>query len=408
MPRNSVLLVSLLLVVGGVFAPVSVGADHSPSAMDTLVVSMNDTANYLSIPGEDVTQTGKTTDGLSLATAIATDTSALQSTHTRITFEQSFRKADADSEKTAIIRTTADRVDRRQQSLERRDRNLIRAYANGSMTAAQFTRERAQIHESAKQLRVAIQRVDRVARADDSYSLPTHLKAQLAALAAELEVLQGPVSDHVVSTAGGETDGQTIYAEASRDGYTLAYVTDDSYVRETYLGDERKPNETDTFDEGDEPAINAATNRGYALYPWVTNHSVSPNSFGPFGDSGIYRFTVDFFNGELTAYIDGGTTNVFRESQRYKLAAIPVQNTITSTNDTVRMRVNKTYETGPLHIETARNGTGVPINGTVTVDGEPAGHTGDDGSLWIVEPRGPDRITMTTTSNESVGVYLPS
>jgi len=197
-----------------------------------------------------------------------------------------------------------------------------------------------------------------------------------------------------------------IYAETSGDGYTLAYVTDDYYVRETYLGAERDENATDTFTQADVPRGNAARLRGYELYPWVTNHSLSPAVQG-LGRSGIYRFTADFTDGELTAYIDGGTTSVFRESQRHKLSAMPVSNTITATNDSLDMRVNKTYESGPLHVDLSHNETALPENATVRVNGDPVGHTGTDGSLWIVEPRGPDRITATTAENETVSVYLP-
>lgn len=405
MRRSSVLLVSLLLVAGA-FAPIGVGADGAAET-NPLIVSMNSTANYLTITDEDVTSTGTTADGLSLSIAIDGDTNTLRSNLIRTSFEQSFEKATTDAEKARAIRTTADRVEDRQETLERRDRAAIRAHADGSITATEFARERARIHKSAEQLRVTIRRVDSVARADDSYSPSNSLRTRLANLAGELEILQGPVSEHVSRSADGQVPGQLLYAETSGDGYTLAYVTDDTYVRETYIGDERDENATDTFDEADAPRGNAARLRGYALYPWVANNSLSPTIQG-LGRSGIYRFTADFTDGELTAYIDGGTTNVFRESQEHKLSAIPISNTVTSNNGTLDMRVNKTYESGPLKVELMHNDTGLPRDGTVMVDGEPVGQTGDDGTLWIVEPRGPDRIQATADSNETASVYLPS
>ncbi|SFR89639.1 hypothetical protein SAMN05216559_0664 [Halomicrobium zhouii] len=405
MRRSSVLLVSLLLLVGGAFAPLGAGADDAAQA-SPLIVSMDNTSNYLTVPANEVTTTGTTVDGLSLATAIDGDTTGMQSEFIRISFERSFESAANDTEKTAAIRNAADSVERRQQALERRDRAAVSAYANGSMTAAEFTRERARIHRAAAKLRTTIQHVDTVARADDNYSPSARMRVRLADIGGELEVLQGPASEHVSRAASGETPGQMIYAETSGEGYTLAYVTDDSYVRETYLGAERDENATDAFTEADVPRGNAARLRGYELYPWVTNHSLSPAIQG-LGRTGIYRFTADFTDGELTAYIDGGTTNVFRESQRHKLSAMPVSNTITAHNDSLDMRVNKTYESGPLHVDLSHNETSVPANATVTVNGEPVGHTGSDGSLWLVEPRGPDRITATTEDNETVSVYLP-
>jgi hypothetical protein len=406
MRRSPALLVALLLLVSGALAPVAVGSDDAAQAYP-LIASLNDTANHLTVEDDAVERTGMTADGLALATAIDGDTATVQSEFIRLSFEQSFESASSSSERTEAIRVAADRVESRKATLERRDRATVRAYANGSLSAAEFARERARIHQSAARLRTTIQRVDSTARADDSYSPSPATRTRLADLAGELEILQGPVSDHVNRASGGQANGQNIYVEASTDGYTLAYVTDDTYVRETYLGSERDENATDTFADADVPRGNAARLRGHELYPWVSNNSLSPSIHG-LGRSGIYRFTADFTAGELTAYIDGGTTNVFRESQRHKLAAMPVSNTVTSSNHSLSMRVNKTYETGPLHVEVTENGTDAPVDATVTVNGDVVGETGSDGRLWIVEPRGPDRVRATTDDNETVSVYLPS
>ena len=405
MRGSSALLVSLLLLVTGAVAPVSVGADDAAQT-NPMIVSMNHTANYLTVPDQQVTRSDTTRDGLALSTAIDGDTASIRSEFIKVSFQQSFEEATTDGEKAAAIRAAADRVERRNERLQRRNAAAIQAYANGSISAGEFSRERARIHRTAGELRAAIRRVDAVARTDDSYSPSASLRIRLANIAGELEVLQGSVSGQVSQASSGVSASQNIYVEASNDGYTMAYVTEDTYVRETYLGSERTSNVTDTFEEASVPRGNAARLRGYELYSWVANHSLSPAIQG-LGRSGIYRFTADFTDGELTAYIDGGTTNVFRESQRHKLSAMRVSNTITATNGTLDVRVNKTYETGPLKVELMRNGTGVPTDGTVLVDGESVGQTGDDGTLWIVEPTGPDRIRVVAEENESVSVFLP-
>ena len=408
MRRNPALLVALLLVAAGSAVPAGVGADATAAGETApLIVSINETSNYLAIPEGAVERTGTSDAGLALGTALAADTYAFQSDHSQIAFEQSFRRVNTDREKTAVIRSVVDRTDRRKGALQRRDRAVIRAHANGSMTAAQFARERARITAEADRLQATIQEITRAARDDDSYSLPISVQARLANVAGELEVLQGPVSEHVTLAASGRAPVQQVYVETSSTGYTMAYVTNDSYVRETYLGKQRVDDGTDLFTKSDEPRINVLNTRGHELYPWATKGPFSPSNRA-LGTSGIYRFSVEFTDGELTSYIDGNTTNVFRESQRHKLSEMPTTNTITNVNGSLRLRVNKTYETGPLHVELMRNGTGVPINGSVSVDGAHAGNTGDDGGLWLVEPSGPDRITATTGDNETVGVYLPS
>ena len=403
MRSNVALLVTLLLVAAGVLAPVGVGAGATPAETNPLIVSVNNTANSLAIPADEVRRTGDATDGLSLGTAIADGTGTFQSDFVRISFKRSYENAETEREKTAAIRSAADRIERRSRVLERRDRRAIGAFANGTMTVGEFTRERARINGKAERLEAAIERVRNTASTDNSYSLSTRLEDRLVTLTVKLETLQGPVSDHVTAASSGDVRSQNIYAEVSDSGYTLAYVTEDVYVRETYLGDERRPNGTDTFRQGSGPGTSAADLRGYELYPWMVNHSVSPNTFG-FGSSGIYRFT----SGELTAYIDGNTTNVFREAQRHKLAAMPTSRSRSNVNGTLRLRVNETYQTGPMEISLVRNGTGEPANGTVWVDGRSKGTTGPDGHLWIVEPRGANRVQVTTADNETVAIALPS
>lgn len=405
MRRSSALLVTLLLLASA-FAPMGVGADDAAET-NPLIVSINDSANYLTVSNQEVTRTAITTDGLSLSTAVSGDTAALQSEFSMVLFEQSFQEATTDAEKTAAIRTAADSAEGRHETLQKRDRAAVRAYANGSITASEFTRERARIYTAATDLRNSIRRIDTIARSEDGYSPRASQRVRLANVAGELEVLQGPVSDHVGQAAGGETDGQTIYAEATDDGYTLAYVTDDTYVRETYLGADRDAEAADSFEESDAPRGNAARLRGYELYPWVANNSLSPTIQG-LGTSGIYRFTADYTSGELTAYIDGGTTDVFRESKRQKLSTVQFSNSITATNGSLDVRLNATHDSGPLKIEVMDSETGVSTNGDVEVDGEPVGETGADGTLWIVEPRGQNRITVTNADGETVSVFLPS
>ena len=184
MRLSSALLVSLLVVASAV-APLGASADETAAETNPLIVSINGTANYLSIPDGEIRQTGRTGDGLS--------------------FERSFRQADSDAEKTAAIESVTERIEQRKRTLEARDRAAVEAYANSEASTRQFTLERARIHQEAERLQTAVQRVDRIARADDGYSLSSSLLARLVNLAGELEVLQGPVSDHVRRAASGES-----------------------------------------------------------------------------------------------------------------------------------------------------------------------------------------------------------
>lgn len=402
MRRSSALLVSLLLVAAGIAAPLGVSAQESDEPTSR-IVSMNGTANYLAIPDDDVARSGTATNGIALGTAIAGDTSSIHSDLVRLTFEQSFEQATTDAEKTAAIRTAADRLEARKAALVRQDSRLVRSYESGSVSAEEFTRERARIHTTAQRYQETAEQVSRIARADNSYSFSTALEARLANVGGELEVLQGPVSGQVASAANGDVDSEQLYVEASTSGYTMAYVTDGLYVRETYLGDQYDSNATDQFMQQDVPRQTAADLRGYELYPWMTNNSLSPSTTG-LGTSGIYRFTT----GELTAYISGSTTNVFRESQRHKLDTVPFTGSQTSVNETLRITVNRTYETGPMEISVSRDDAGVSANSTVLVNGETVGHTGTDGTIWTVEPRGPVTVRADAASGGNVTASVPA
>jgi hypothetical protein len=393
---------ALLLAVAAV---VAVAGATSPAASTYGMTAQNDSANYLSVPPSEVTREGTASADLSLGTALATETTDIQIQHDRLSLQRELAVAENRSAKTALIRRTADRIERQQARLRARDATTIASFANGSQSRTAFVRERARVSNEANSLQRFVSSIRSQARTDDSYSLSTTLSGRLASLAGELEGMQGPVSTTVAAAAGGDTQGRMVYAEASDSGYTLAYVTQDAYHRETYLGQERRPNGTSAFADSDQPPLNAAHNRGFDLYPWVTNNSVSPNSFG-LGLSGIYRFSVDFTNGEVTAYLDGATTNAFREAQRQNLVGIPQTSTRRVETDSLALRVNRTFETGPMLVTVTRPGAARTVNASVSVDGERLGTTGVDGRVWVVEPRNASTVTVQTAANDSVRLPL--
>jgi hypothetical protein len=400
--RPAPALLALLLAVAGV---VAVAGATSPAANTYGMTAQNGSANYLSVPDADVARGETVQADLSLGTALATETTALETRHERLTFRRALSAAENESAKTAVIRRTAGRIERQNARLRARDATNIARFANGSTSERSFVRERARISSEAQSLQHFVSSIRSQARTDDAYSLSTTLSGRLASLAGELEGMQGPVSASVGGSAAGETQALTVYAEASDTGYTLAYVTPDAYHRETYLGQERRPNGTSTFADSDQPPLNAAHNRGFELYPWVTNNSVSPNSFG-LGLSGIYRFSVDFTNGEVTAYLDGSTTNAFREGQRQNLAGIPRSTSTRVENDSLALRVNRTFETGPMSVSVTRPEVARTVNASVSIDGEQVATTGADGRVWVVEPRDASTVTVETAANESARLSL--
>lgn len=405
-------VLALLLVVSAVAVPASSTAfTPMPSESVTsdydgpspIIAPVDGFANYASLSADEVALTSYTSTTVDVGTAIAADTSSLRGQYHSRSFENRFYQAEGTEERNEIISEYTSRAERHTDRLKARRNAAIRDYASGTISAESFLRSMALVHSESERLATTIDRIKRAARTS-SYSLPRETDTKLENLRGDLEVLRGPISQRASRAVAGDGTIDTIYVEASDSGYTIAMVDGESYLRETYLGDERRPNATDQFRESDLYLVNAANRRGVELYPWITNDT-SPSGQA-LGESGIYRFRAEYTSGELTAYLDGGTTNVFRETQRQSVTAVPVTDSISSHNGSLRVLVNRTYDTGPMNVTLVDNSTGEPIDGTVSADGTQLGRTGQDGTIWLVEPRPATTLTLAGGDGETVQIRL--
>lgn len=406
MRRNAALLVSALLVATGALGPAPAGADASlqrtTDQMDapSAVVSVNGSANYLRVPAGDVRRWEYAGANLDVSTAFAADTTRLRAAHATTAFERSFDRAETRENRTAVIRDLVDRLEQEADALHRQNREATRAFAEGSISAERFARQRAQIQAEARELESVRQRVSDVVGDTSDYSLPHGVYVRLRALEGTLAYLRGPASGHVGRlAAGGGVD--RVYVESSADGYTMAYVTDGQYVRETYLAGQRNASAADQFNAAGRSPGQAAYSRGNELYPWAESRPPTPSIQG-WTPIHVYQYRVDFQGGSIVAYLDGGTTNVFREAQQRRLSSMEFTDTVAATNDTLRLRINRTFPTGPMQVRLVRNGTGSPVDGTVTVGGRELGRTGQDGTMWAVQPSEPVAINATTAAGRNV------
>lgn len=416
MRSSAVLFAALLLMASGVLAPLTAGAQHGlistgsqgPAAGPApQIENVENATNYLAIPDEDDPRSGFAGPGLDAGAAVAADAGSLSTEHARITFEQSFDEASSNSERSELIRTYASRLEQRRELLQRQDRAVIESYANGTTSAQTMARERARIHAEAEALQAYTVWIKGVSSEPRDYSLSsTPLDDRLENVRWEFEVFQGPVSDRMNQFARGSAFGQTMYAESSNSGYTIATVNDTTYMRETYLPDERAEDSVDQFSQPGQSTLDATDERITELYPWAWSNFADVRNIKVFGEIGIYRYTIGVPGGELTTHLDGGSENVFREYQRLRPSSVPVSETVTRTNGTLQVTINRTYETGPMEVSLSRDTTGVAATGNVTIDGQHVGSTGTDGSTWIVEPRRPYTLNATAESGGNVSVAM--
>lgn len=411
--RPATVATLVLLLVTSVTIPVGSTA-LSPAGVEStleqfdepspVISPVDNFANYASIPAGNVTTSAYGSATVDVGTTIASDTASLHGDYRSTEFENRFYNTQRSAERDEIIAENVRQAEERTQELRDRRADTITAYSSNAIPSDAFVRKMALIDSEARQVSVTLDRIKEVTR-DSGYSLPRSLDTKIENLRGELEVLRGPVAQHANrAVAGGDTI-EAIYVESSESGYTLAMIDGDSYYRETYLAGERQPDATDQFRESDLYLVNAANRRGIELYPWVTNDT-SPSGQA-LGETGIYRFRAEYTRGDLTAYLDGGTTNVFREFQRQAVTAVPVSDVATARSDSLRVQVNLTYETGPMDVTVIDNETGESVDGTVTVTDTRVGRTGDDGRIWLVEPRPGVPLTIQTDGGDTVTVRIP-
>lgn len=405
------LLVALLFATAAVL-PVA-GVYQAPERTDVTsqplpnVETVENTTNQLTLPDGEVRRSSYNSSGIDIGTATAAWSAQLHHQHEARTFEERFQRAGGSDARARLVANHLSTIEAREQALDERQDRAIARYASGEVSAAEFLRTRLLVNAEASEL---LETLDRVATAPDTapeYSLNESVTTRLRSVEGELRTLTGPIGSQLHS---GDATDQTIYIEASDNGYMLATVTEDEYVRETRLDGARDASLTDEFREtalndGDPETdrLDVADERAADLYPWL--YERQRPSFTFYGSSGIYELTAIHPNGELTAYLDGGTTDVFFEEQFRQLSSVRTRATAREVDGTLAVTVRQSSATGPLLVSTANNETGAAIDGTVSINGQPVGATGSDGVLWTVEPRGAYTVTITTdTRNTSVVV----
>ena len=171
----------------------------------------------------------------------------------------------------------------------------------------------------------------------------------------------------------------------------LSTVDDGAYYREAYL-----PGERNNTTASELAGIQDVIDRVQTSYPWAWNHSSSTTSDGD-RRAGIYAFTLYHDQGVLTTYLNQTSGQVFAEDQRLELSSVPTATPVTGRNDDLRLRVNRTYPTGPLELSLSTV-DGDPADGQVTIGNQSVGATGSDGRLWTVAPR--ENLTVVARTGE--------
>jgi hypothetical protein len=386
-----------------------VATDDRPQVATTddiayTVRQVNDTTGYLVVDDDDVSTSGYGTSSLDVSTAVVVDATQLHGSYESATLETAFESTTNQTERETLLRQEARRLRARLDSLQTRQQEAIESYNAGTITTEQFLHRLARIDAAADEADARITLVQDDLGTTTGFSFSSSLQTRYTNLQAELIPLQGPVRDRITQSVRGTTNGTHVYYVTGPERVTLSTTTDSTYYREAYLGSERVENGTDTFAQSNSPRISLAYNRAAELYPWAFNNTAPPGR--GFGNTSVYRITVTHGHGSLTTYLDGNTTNVYRENQRKRLGEVPTER-VSNRTETLQMSVERTHATGPMAVSVYdTNGSGV--DATVRVNGVHVGSTGDDGRLWTVTPREQVEVTVTTPANETASVQFTS
>jgi len=387
-------LTATVIPVAGITTPEQTGAIESsiPS-----ITTVDNTTNQLTIPVEDVSQTGYNTTGIDVGTAVESRSVQLHHRHDGLSFEQRFQSLDTREQRTTLIRDQVSAVDDRRATLSDRQSAAIRQYESGEISAVEFLRVRLLINAEATELLETLERIESAPDTTSDYSISSGIATEMRTVEGELRTLNGPVGQRLETEITNPNEPGSIYLEVSESGYMLTTVTEDRYIRETRLNDQRDTTASDQFvqaGDGSSDRFGAVDDRASELYTWL--YQRQRPSFTYYGTSGIYELTATHQNGQLTSYIDGGTTDVFYEEQSRFLSSAQTTATETTVNETRRVTVRRSTATGPMLISATNNETEQNIDGRVTINGQRVGSTGSDGALWTIEPTGAYTVNVTT------------
>lgn len=305
--------------------------------------------------------------------------------------------ASTDEERAERIRDAMAQVRRQTRALQDRQASALAAFNAGRITAREFLVRLASIRLEAAALRDRIATLQRLADDTDGIDLSG---GSVVATTFELRVLDGPVRQRVAAAMSGHAPPTRVYVETGPQGVVLATIDDGTYVREGYRGAVRDDGSA-TIDPEDALNVTARS------YPEIWRTRTTQGAV--IGPGSIYVTTVDHERGELTAFVDADSKQVFKEYQRRPLSSFVNRSSAVTVRSGLRLAVNRTYPGGPLRINVTDLETGEPVNATIIINVGPTrtlyvGPAGDDGTAWALSPRGSYEVTAVADGGTRVAV----
>lgn len=376
------------------------GSDTASPAVDGTpadVTGISNATNYLSVGAPD--RQAYVRSDVDVTAAAGTSAERLRGSHADRVFDREFQSAEDD--RLAPVRERVDGAENRLDRLDGRYDTLLAAYSNGTLSRETFLRRVARLSAETSSVEGTLQHVS--TRVDESpgVSLPVALSTRISDLQTEQITLPDPVRQRVVAGLSGQSEPAVVYAGGTGDSLVLATVDGAEFTRTASVRGAYAPDQPDQFEEAEGRSVVLALQRGGELYPWAYDNAIGTPQVRGFGNTAVYLVRVEHPQGNLETYLSGGTRDAFHEIQTLRAGEIPVTATTSAPTDSLNVTVETTSPTGPMRVSLIQPSTGAPLDGTVRVDGDVVGRTGDDGELYTVQPAGQFRVNATTGANSA-------
>ncbi len=360
-------------------------APAAPGQTTTQIDAANLTLRTLSTPIGAETRVSTYRRGPDLGSALGFATADADAAFETAAVVDRIERAEPGVERQQQILAEINRVERAEVALSSRQTNAFSAHAAGEITDRELVDELVRVAATAREYDDRLDEIDALAESTDGFSSP----GRLDELQVALQVYEGPVRDHALATARGQSAANNVYVASTSRAVVLATVVDGQYVREVFR--------TDRWDRGGGDISNdAAIEITEASYP-ETAALREPDAFGA---GAVQRITIPHELGTLRTFVSGGTEQVFVEHQRIDLAAFPDSEPVTATGDGFNVTVERTYPGGPVTVTVRSEETGDPVSDvTVTKsvgggDSRAIGTTDENGVVRTLSPADTYRITV--------------
>lgn len=353
-------------------ATIGVAAQQSPSPNTTSLLLL-----------DDVRASNLTQPEPNLATALSMQGSELDGEFTETAFRQRLQALETTRAKQAYLsNVTADLRDEVDALLVAEER-ARRQYNRGEVSADAYVRELSRLFERAESLSATF---EAVSAAQERSAPSLAFRSRVGKLEADLAIFRGPVLERVSAATSVETAPFDLYVQTGESGTVLAMMDGDRYVREAYRMDNVDP---------DARTITLAVAEAQMgeMYPWLRSLPAIVHSPQVTGlKNGVWWFRDQHPHGQLSTYFYPNTTGPYREVQYKSLPDYPFESSEETFTADIVLTVNRTYVGGPMEIRLT-NQTGTPVDGEVRINGSTVGRTGDDGTVWVLQPK--DSFSVT-------------